>query len=403
MPGWHDATTELRSTGTLSTVGVVIEQHPDRARLFMQWKRLDWPLLWDPFNLLELPAVPITMFVDGERVIRIVQPRLDRAPEITSRLLNPADSEAMRHDEIPSPVPGPAAMSPPSTSSPVDWSDHAVALALWGGAGRLDEAVAASERAVGPDTEGRLWFRHGVIARMRHDSPARRPDDFNSAVESWTRALDVDPNNYIWRRRLQQYGPRLTKPYAFFDWVPVARSDIEDRDETPESLIVEPGGAEFADPARSEISSAAGPPPPDDRIALDEVPFIDVRGGVVPASVRPGGLARIHLDLEPSPGKAAHWNNEAGSLHAWIEPPQDWDTDGSHVALDVPDSAVSDERRHLEFEVRVSELAEPGTHEVDVAMLYAVCEDDTGVCLVRRREVRVPVEVDPSAVALVDG
>jgi hypothetical protein len=36
-------------------------------------------------------------------------------------------------------------------------------------------------------------------------------------------------------------------------------------------------------------------------------------------------------------------------------------------------------------------------------MLYAVCEEDTGVCLVRRREVRVHVEVDLGAVALADG
>lgn len=406
MPVWHDATSELRSTGALSTVGVVIEQHPDRARLFMQWKRFDWPLLWDPFNLLELPAVPITMFLDGQRVIRMLQPKLDRASEITSRLsrlLSVGDAETTGHEEIPSPVPGPTHMSPPSTSTPLDWSDHAVALALWGGTERLDEAVTASERAVGPDAAGSLWFRHGVIARMRHDSPARRLDDFNVAVESWSRALDVDPNNYIWRRRLQQYGPTLTKPYAFFDWVPVARSDIEERGETPESLVVEPGGAEFADPARSETPSAPGPPPPDRRIALDEVPFVDVRGAVVPAAVRPGGLARIHLDMEPSSGKTAHWNNEAGPLHAWIDPPQGWKTDGAHVALDAPDSAVSGERRHVEFEIRSPDDAEPGTHEVEVVMLYAVCEDDTGVCLVRRREVRVHVEVDLGAVALADG
>lgn len=401
MPGWHDATSELRATGALSTVGVVIEQHPDRARLFMQWKRLDWPLLWDPFNLLELPAVPITMFLDRERVIRILQPRLDRATEITSGLLDAGGTDTAHHKAIPSPVPGIDQLSPPSTSTAVDWSDHAVALSLWGGTERLDEAVAASERAVGPGTEGRLWFRHGVIARMRHDSPARRPGDFNSAIESWTRALDVDPNNYIWRRRLQQYGPRLIKPYAFFDWVPAARSEIESRGEEPERLVVEPGGAEFADPARSEIESAARPPLPDDRIVLDTVPFVEVRGGAVPAALRPGSLARIHLDMEPSP-PGSHWNNEAGPLHAWIDPPRGWDTDRPHVALDVPESAVSDERRHAEFEIRAPDDAKPGMHEVEVVLLYAVCEDDTGVCLVRRRTVPIAVVVDPAAVVLAD-
>lgn len=402
MPGWHDATSEVRRKGALGTVGVAIEQHPDRARLFMQWKQLDWPILWDPFNLLELPAVPITMLVGSGRVIRMLQPELDRAPEITSRLLNPEDVEATPTEDVPSPVPASDQMSPPSTSSPIDWSGHAVALALWGGAERLDEAMAASERAVGAGADGRLWFRHGVIARMRHDSASRRPDDFRSAVESWTRALRGDPNNYIWRRRLQQYGPRLAKPYSFYDWVPTARSEIESRGETPEDLSVEPGGAEFADPALSEDMSSPAPPPPDGRIAPDLAPYVDVRGSVVPSSVRPAGLARIHLDMELSPVMVAHWNNEAGPLQVWIDPPEGWDTPSTHVALDVPDSAVSDERRHAEFEVGVPHDAKRGTHEIDVVMLYGVCEDETGVCLVRRREVRIRVEVDPDTVVLAD-
>jgi hypothetical protein len=384
----------------LTTVGVVVEQHPDRARLFMQWKALDWPLLWDPFNLLELPAVPITMFLDRERVIRMLQPRLDRASDITARLPDLVGGGPAATGSVPSPVPGRDRMAPPLSSSPVEWSDHAVALALWGGTDRIDEAVVASERSVGPDAEGRLWFRHGVISRMRHDSQAHRSGDFESAIASWTRALAVDPNNYIWRRRLQQYGPRLTKPYAFYDWVPVARSEIESRGETPERLSVEPEGAEFADPAQLEPPPTAPPPPPDPRIALDEVPLVDVDGSMVPASVPPGAVARIHIDIQPSRGTATHWNNEAGPLHAWIDPPHGWDTDDAHVALEVPGSAVSDERRHVEFEVRVPESATHGIHEVEVIMLYAICENDTGVCLVRRREARIPVEVDPAAVAL---
>jgi hypothetical protein len=37
------------------------------------------------------------------------------------------------------------------------------------------------------------------------------------AVQYWTMALDMDSNQYIWRRRIQQYGPRLEKPYSFYD------------------------------------------------------------------------------------------------------------------------------------------------------------------------------------------
>jgi len=368
----------------------------------MQWKELEWPLLWDPFNLLELPAVPITMLLDARRVIRVLQPKLDRATEVMSVFPAREHDQPSRTESILSPVPGPSELFPPSTPHPVSWSDHAVALALWGGADRLDEAVTAAERSIGPDAEGRMWFRHGVISRMRHDSPLRRPDDFSAAIESWTRALDIDPNNYIWRRRLQQYGPRLTKPYAFFDWVPTARSEIEARGETPEDLVVEPGGAEFADPARSEVHADSDPPPPNARLALDEVPYVEARGGAVPATVRPGGVVRLHVDMEPSRATTAHWNNEAGPLHAWIGLPQGWETDRAHLTLEVPAAAVSDERRHLEFEIRVGDGQTSGSHEAVVTMTYGVCEDDTGVCLMRKRHVRIPVEVDAGAVALAD-
>lgn len=57
MPGWHAATEELQQAGRLSLAGVVEEQHPDRARLFMQWKRLDWPVVVDSLDLLGVSVV----------------------------------------------------------------------------------------------------------------------------------------------------------------------------------------------------------------------------------------------------------------------------------------------------------------------------------------------------------
>ena len=71
-----------------------------------------------------------------------------------------------------------------------------------------------------------VQFRLGVCYRRRYESQQRQPGDFQAAIDSWSRALDLDPNQYIWRRRIQQYGPRLDKPYAFYDWV----NEAEKRD-----------------------------------------------------------------------------------------------------------------------------------------------------------------------------
>jgi hypothetical protein len=55
-------------------VGIIQEQHPDRARLFMQWKKLGWPILVDSYNLLGVRVVPITLAIDEHGVIREVNP-----------------------------------------------------------------------------------------------------------------------------------------------------------------------------------------------------------------------------------------------------------------------------------------------------------------------------------------
>ena len=82
MPGWHKATSELQKSGKIKTIGIVEEQHPDRARLFMQWKEMDWPILIDPLNLLEVSGVPITIFIDEDGIIRYINPKLDEANKI---------------------------------------------------------------------------------------------------------------------------------------------------------------------------------------------------------------------------------------------------------------------------------------------------------------------------------
>ena len=61
------------------------------------------------------------------------------------------------------------------------------------------------------------------------DSVTSQAGDFQAAVDHWGAALRLNPNQYIYRRRIQQYGPRLTKPYPFYDWIKQARSDIAAR------------------------------------------------------------------------------------------------------------------------------------------------------------------------------
>ena len=64
---------------------------------------------------------------------------------------------------------------------------------------------------------GWIHFRLGVVyGRLFDEDPSPTHAVFAQGhLALRKQALALDPNQYIWRRRLQQYGPRLDKPYAF--------------------------------------------------------------------------------------------------------------------------------------------------------------------------------------------
>lgn len=371
----------------------------------MQWQNMDWPLLWDPFNLLEFPVVPVTYLLDMAGKVLVVQPLLDRVDDILGRIVDEPAAPGGGRDagQVPlSSRPG-VTEEPVADTDPQTWSDHAVSLALWEGADRIGEAVNATARAVEASDDPVHWFRLGVVLRMRYDSEFRQAGDFANAVNAWSRALDADPNQYIWRRRLQQYGPRLAKPYPFYDWVPQAREDIEAQGEQPTELVVEPHGAEFAQPA-SEVQEEGSvekepEPDPEARVRTDEKGLVEVEAVVVPSNPRPGDSARVHLILTPDHTREAHWNNEAGHSELWVDPPPDWKINDNHQHLPVGTGDVSDETRHLELEVVVPDTADTA-ETITGYLLYYVCEGAAGVCVYLRKDLEIPIPITTSAKAV---
>ncbi|MFQ5777391.1 MAG: hypothetical protein ACE5IP_05240 [Terriglobia bacterium] len=401
VPGWHEATQNLQQQDKLQMVGILQEQHPDRARLFMQWKKMGWPLLVDSLNLLEVPYVPITLAIDEYGIVRIVQPPRARAKELEEKFLNrayekPADAPAGKTR-----APRLAALKAATGQNTAEaWRAYAHALTLWAGPERLGEAVGAYERALRLEPEhDPTQFRLGVTYRMRYDSDYRQAEDFQQAVLHWSKALAIDPNNYIWRRRIQQYGPRLTKPYPFYDWVRTARRDIRARGETPVPLRVEPGGAEFAHPARSFAASQTPQAEPDlrGRIYRDKGRFVEVETTAVPTALIPGASARMHVVFRPNLAIKAHWNNEVDDLVFWVNPPTGWQVDARELTVANPPATVSQETRKVEFEVQAPASMKPGPVTIPGYALYYVCEDVNGTCLYRRQDVALKVEVKQTA------
>ncbi len=373
-------------------VGIIQEQHPDRARLFMQWKKMNWPLMVDSLGLLGVAVVPITVAIDEHGIVRGVGLRRSEAASFARTFV---ETEFPPPDDAP---PVPAARPdidglrpPPATRDPAAWRRFGDALIVWEREKGVEEAIAAYRTARRLDPEdGVTRFHLGVAYRMRYDSDRREPGDFQNAVNGWSQALTIDPNNYIWRRRIQQYGPRLDKPYPFYDWVPLARGEIAARGGEPRPLVVEPEGAEFAGRETSFTPDGqTGEPDPAGKILRDKGHLVDAETIVVPPTRDSGMAARVHLVFRPLASAAAHWNNEADDLMVWVDPPAGWQIDRRRLTVPNPRQVLSEETRRVEFELKRLNGAPPagGPARGMAYALYYVCEGIDGTCLYRRQDI----------------
>ncbi|ANM32162.1 hypothetical protein ABI59_08960 [Acidobacteria bacterium Mor1] len=380
----------------------------------MQWKQMDWPLMVDSLNLLEVTVVPVTVAIDEHGIVRHVGLRQRDAANIGELFVDktypaPGDSSDGESSKTGGKEAGDGGDRRRAASRDISrlkaeairsgtadaWRAYAEQLVLWGGERRVSEAIDAYRSAVALDADhGYTHFRLAAASRMRYDSPEGEATDFSDAIEHWSRALEIDPNNYIWRRRIQQYGPRQAKPYPFYDWVAEARDAISAREEEPLPLVVEPAGAELTSPQREFQADASevGEPDPGGKVTRDQGRFIEVEKVVVPEKVAPGQSVRVHLEFRPNEQTGTHWNNEARELAVWIDPPEGWQVDRRRLTVPIPRERISDEPRRVEFEVQVPAGAEKGVR-LPVYAVYYVCEDIDGTCLYRRHDIPVRIEV----------
>ncbi|MGE0432700.1 MAG: hypothetical protein AB7K09_01805 [Planctomycetota bacterium] len=401
MPGWHNATLDLQKSGKFVMLGITEEQHGDRCALFMQWQKMGWPILVDSLNLLDFDRVPFTLAIDKRGIIRDLKLKPE---DLEAEFLDkdwPVAPDDTWEPETTIPMPDFQAMDErvegDGANDAVAWRNMGDAYYLWGdGNVRFTQAIDAYSHAIPlKPLDGRAAFRRGVAHRSRYDSDARHEGDFAAAVADWTAALETNRSQYIWRRRIQQYGPRLDKPYSFYDWVNQARSEIKSRNEVPTPLRVEPGGAEFAYPQKDFSTTADQThPDPDGELPLDDRSLVQIDTAVAPAHIVAGASARVHVVVKPDTAKQAHWDNEAGPITLWADAPAGWEISSHLQQAPGPDGKPqSTDERHLEFEVRSPAGTAAGEYTVSGFVLCFVCEDVDGVCHYLRHNFSIHVVV----------
>ncbi len=358
----------------------------------MQWKQLDFPVLIDSLNMLGVKVVPMTIAIDEYGIVQHVG---IRPGELKKEFLDktyPAPKHATKNKRKSAATLREIANDKNTSQT---WMKHADALILESGLKKIDEAISAYQSAIALDrANGPAYFRAGVAYRMRYDQYNGAVKDFQQAAEHWGMALEVDPNQYIWRRRIQQYGPRLDKPYPFYDWVRKARGDVLRRGEKPVILYVEPKGTELAQPAKEFASGAQEVVEPDPRRRIErDRTMVIIETATVPAAVTPQGSARIHMTFRVNRAEDMHWNNETGPMEIWISPPKGWQVNPQLIRPKLPSTAQTTEVRFAEFELQVPWSTGPGMVVVPGYVLYYVCRGEDGACLYRRQDFIVSVNV----------
>ena len=374
MPVWHEKTKPLRDGGELEVVGIVQEQHAERAKLYAQWKGFDWPILQDQMTSLGLAVVPVFVLLDENGVVLENRLRPNQFEKLLSK-------------------------QPVSTSPKIEAKRKKTDCESYVASGdaklmqrQPNKAIKLYERALTfasndeVDLVPLIEFRLGVAYRARYDSKnGANPNDFSNASSYWTRAREGNPNQYIWRRRIEQYGPRNIKPYPFYDWVDDAVKEIRARGEQPVELNVRLAGAEIALPAKRSAQSdpiaAAENPDRESKITLVDSAQPEIKASIttVPSKIAPGQTVRVHVQFQP--GNGMKWNNESTRLQVWIEGIEG-QVSKQLFSVTPPSTATSTETRGIEFEY----TANKNSAEFGIAgfVLANVCPDAEGVCLFRR-------------------
>lgn len=368
MPVWHEQIKKLNSE-SLAVIGVVQEQHAERTRLYKQWKQYDFPIAQDPFTKLGMTGVPLFVGIDENGIVR--KPKM-----------RPSDLAAFIEEDFAAPK-----TKTQSKTQPQQPGDQQLLFSKDRRQG-INTAIERYTAALKDDpNNGPVLFRLGVAYRMRYDEFSRADADFDAASKYWTLALASNPNQYIWRRRIEQYGPRMQKPYPFYDWVGQAKKEIIARGDTPVELSVALTKSELAGRSRLPAVGSKTNPDPNGRIARDMGEFVTIHETIVPAFIKPGKSGTAHLVLTLNDPSKAKWNNEATPLEIWIESDDAELSTSTHLVAS-PQQSSSSEKRRLEFDVAVKKGSDQCL--IKGFALYHICLDD-GVCTYRRQDFQFSV------------
>jgi peroxiredoxin len=241
LPKWYEKTQPLVADKKLVVIGIAQDQYADRARLFLQWKQIDWPVMFDPVDLVGVQNLPVVVAIDEYGYVRDPAARLDTFEDkfVAKTFAKPDTPAYYNTEELPEPkvtrrVAG-------QGNDATAWRNHGDAIVFSGREPLLDEAVTVYTKVthMTPGDAG-AFFRLGVAYRLRADSSRKKDGDEAAALAAWAKAAKLSPNQNIFRGRAQQFHADAKKAATLHKWIATARKEITARKEKPIVLKPDP-------------------------------------------------------------------------------------------------------------------------------------------------------------------
>lgn len=235
---WNEQTRDLIKNHRLAVLAVSHDASPAQARLFFQWKKIDWPLAHDVINHCGVETLPLALYINEKGIIKQIDPepeklakRLAKAKALKPREIPESDREQLVEPKI-------TRRAASEGRSADSLCIHGDALVVAGQPPQIDEAIEVYKKATNEAPEmAKAWFGLGVAHHMRaklnQSADPSAADDGKAATAAWKKVRELAPDNQVFKIEIEEFKAKPAALKKLFEWVEEAKKEISDRGDKP--------------------------------------------------------------------------------------------------------------------------------------------------------------------------
>lgn len=363
LPVWEKFAKEYQS-GPAVFVGVIHEAYPDRAALFARWKKISFPLYFDPLNIADARRMARAVCVDEFGIVQSIahdpsklsETFISKTFKLDRSMVRPP-IETLRKYKQTKRVAGEARRC----FEYIENGDTALETPI---AAMVKEAIDSYKLALGDQPkDAAAMCRLGIAYRIRYDlregdSPS---DDLDRSLAALSAAVRFDPKNQVSREWLLRYAAPSDKQWNSCGWIEAAEKAVGGG-----TLDPPPTAIEMAAPMNGfhpDRETPEGPPE-----ASTSSVAIKVDSGIVRVpDTKIRGLVNVLFAL--APGEASTFEPEQ-SVRVWITPPAGVEVEHRMIEAEVPKDAGPGRPVHMSVAARLPDGAPGHVHVLKCVAVF---------------------------------